>query len=462
MFILCLLVLATGLCVGGASLPGMPGDFVVQVVSIPLALAVLAGRLRGRTPRLSRGEILLLLLGPAVAVAQLVPLPPAVWELLPRADLRLAPFDALGMAPDWRPASLDVEATGLALMSLLPPTVFFIGIRMLKRSERRALLLAAIALLTVGVFLGLAQLAGGPASPLRFYAMTNPSEAVGFFANRNHFAASLYVGVLFAAPFLIESGVGFLAARRKREVGAEHLVVLMGAATLTLLFCAAVVMTRSRAGAALALAAVVGIGVLLVLRPHNRWRRTSIVLFAGLFAGVGLFAAQAGLGRMLDRLASDTGVDGRFAITRNTLAAAEDFFPFGSGLGSFPKVYALYEESADLIPRAYVNAAHDDWLQLLLETGAVALVVAALVLAWVIGRGVDLFRRPDLGGGHLDLSVRRSAFLAVILLAVHSTVDYPLRTAAGMMLFALAAGLTGTRRHRSRDAAAAEPEVLPP
>ena len=48
----------------------------------------------------------------------------------------------------------------------------------------------------IGVFVGLFQVAGGPESPLRYFEITNPTEAVGFFANRNHFAALLYCLIL--------------------------------------------------------------------------------------------------------------------------------------------------------------------------------------------------------------------------------------------------------------------------
>src|SRR6516164_1973002 len=46
---------------------------------------------------------------------------------------------------------------------------------------------------------GFLQMAQRPGSTLRFYDVTNPKEAVGLFANRNHFAAHLYVTLVLAA-----------------------------------------------------------------------------------------------------------------------------------------------------------------------------------------------------------------------------------------------------------------------
>ena len=45
----------------------------------------------------------------------------------------------------------------------------------------------------LSLLLGFLQMAQGPGSGLRFYDVTNPKEAVGLLANRDHFAAHLYV-----------------------------------------------------------------------------------------------------------------------------------------------------------------------------------------------------------------------------------------------------------------------------
>lgn len=460
MVLLCHLVLIAGLTFGGGSRPGLVGDVVVQVLAIGLMLACVKAWLDGRRARITALEAFLLAVGPVIAVLQMVPLPPLLWGFLPRLDLRLAPFESLGVSPDWLPLSLDPAATGLAAIALLPPIALFVGVRHLKRSDQRSLLLVAIGVIAIGTILGLMQLAGGPGSILRFYAVTNTDDAVGFFANRNHFAASLYVGILFAAPLLIESLIGFFDARRARGVGAEHLVVLFGTATVILLFGAGLVMARSRAGVALAAVAAIAVALLLVLRPNNRWRGIGVLLVLGIIGGVAAFAADAGLDRLLDRVVLDARADERLAIARNTLAALADFLPSGSGFGTFPKVYALYEGTEDLQPNVYVNAAHDDWLQLLLEAGAPALAIMLAVIGWIGSRSVWLFRRPDLSGGHLDLTIRRALLIAVMLLALHSFVDYPLRTAGGMELLALAAALVGAPRRRARGPERPEAEVM--
>ena len=55
----------------------------------------------------------------------------------------------------------------------------------------------------LSVLVGLIQVAQGQESPFRFFAITNPTEAVGFFANRNHFAALLYCLMVFALAWIV-------------------------------------------------------------------------------------------------------------------------------------------------------------------------------------------------------------------------------------------------------------------
>jgi O-antigen ligase len=86
----------------------------------------------------------------------------------------------------------------------------------------------------------------------------------------------------------------------------------------------------------------------------------------------------------------------------------------------------------------YFNHAHNDYLELWLETGIVGASVFAAFAAWLVLRLVAVWipcvgRRPATA-----LSV--AASLSIILLLAHSIVDYPLRTESLAVLFAFACG----------------------
>jgi hypothetical protein len=108
-------------------------------------------------------------------------------------------FEILGDKLSWMPISLSPNQTWLSALSLIPPLAIFLATLLLPYRERRWLSLVFLAVGVLSVFVGLIQVAQGPESPLRFFAYTNLTEAVGFFANRNHFAALLYALIMFAA-----------------------------------------------------------------------------------------------------------------------------------------------------------------------------------------------------------------------------------------------------------------------
>jgi hypothetical protein len=124
------------------------------------------------------------------------------------------------------------------------------------------------------------------------------------------------------------------------------------------------------------------------------------------------------------------------------MEAATAFMPFGSGLGTFVPVYSMFEKPADALANKYANHAHNDILQLWLDTGVIGLALMGVFAVWLALRSVQVWRRarPD-GASELDLSLTRAATIAIALIIVHSFVDYPLRTSAMMGLVAFLCAL---------------------
>ncbi|MEQ1577727.1 MAG: O-antigen ligase family protein, partial [Hyphomicrobium sp.] len=299
-------------------------------------------------------------------------------------------------------------------------------------------------LLAAGVlsaFLGLLQLAQGPHSPLRFFAVTNTTEAVGFFANRNHFAALIYCVLLFAFAWTAEAVSRFQTAPRGNKSAQLSTLVVASFIVLVVLI-AAQVMARSRAGLIISMAAI-GAGLLLSLPFRSkRASQLSAARIIGAAAAVALiFLMQFGLFRLFQRFEADPLADARIFFARNTLEAANAFLPFGSGLGSFVRVYGLHEKPHDAMANTYANHAHNDILELFLETGWVGPIVAAIAGFWLSVRIVKTWAWSTSGTALIDTTLARASGFLIIFLILHSWVDYPLRTAAMMAVFAFACGL---------------------
>ena len=364
------------------------------------------------------------------------------------------------------PISVSPHATWLSVLSLLPPAAVLFASLLLGHYERRLLSLVVLAVGIISVFTGLVQVAQGPQSALRFFEITNLSEAVGFFANRNHFASLLYALSLLAAAWAVEAAIEYESARQQHDTG-WIVAVVAGFAVLVVLV-AAQAMARSRAGLGLTMVALFGAFALAVSDRRNISGATPIKLFVGAIALAAVLAVQYALYKILDRFAEDPLGDARLALARNTIALAKAFMPFGSGMGTFVPVYANFERPQDAHVDAFANHAHNDVLELWLEAGAAGIALMAIFLGWLGITSVKIWRHNISGGAGIDWSLSRAATMIIGLISAHSFVDYPLRTSAMMAILAFACGLliepcTEAERTTSDDASAHRvPDTISP
>src|SRR5262249_30463817 len=302
----------------------------------------------------------------------------------------------------WMPISVSPEATGLSALSLIPPVATFLSTQLLSYAERRVMSLLVLAIGLISIFLGLLQVAQGPSSPLRFFAITNASEAVGFFANRNHFAALVYALILIAACWATDAAFRARTSvnRKVHDTTAVAAVVVTVAIIVVLLSAEA--MARSRAGLALTILAVIGASAL----AWKEWRmvsRGTAGIIVGGIALICLFVAEFTLYRIMERFANDPLADSRIPFARNTFIAALDYMPFGSGIGSFVPVYGMYERPSDTIANVFANHAHNDILEIGLEAGIFGIVLAAFFTVWMTKTSVAVWHSSAFGSRHIDL-----------------------------------------------------------
>ncbi|HEX7073146.1 MAG TPA: O-antigen ligase family protein [Hyphomicrobiaceae bacterium] len=436
----CGATLIASLILGGGTHSGFLSDAILQLIATPLLLLALWQLTRSPAATRLRGALAFCAAVVLVPVLQLMPLPPALWTRLPGHEVIAEAFTLSGQELPWWPISVAPQETWLGLMSLVVPLAIFLGTVQLRRRERRLISLAVLTVGILSVFLGLLQVAQGPKSALRFFTFTNPTEAVGFFANRNHFAALLYSLMLLAAAWTVHIGNQVTSYARKGHDTPLILAVFAGFAVVVSLI-AAQMMARSRAGLVLTILGLLGIWALTV---RDRHRAAGGFAPARLLAGaVGLalvLGIQFALYRVLDRFEAGPLADARIPFALTTIEAAKAYMPLGSGAGTFVPVYSMFEKIEDA-RQFYANRAHNDVLEVWLEAGVFAVLLMGVVLAWLIRRSIALWRERPRPGGEIDLLLARAAGLVLLLLSAHSLVDYPLRTAAMMALTAFVSGL---------------------
>lgn len=436
----CGVVLIASLILGGGTRGGFLSDVILQLIAIPLFLVSLSELQRSNAGIRLRNALRFCAALVLIPILQLLPLPPLLWTWLPGQEIIAEAFTLLQQELAWRPISVAPHATWLGLLSLIVPLAVFLAAVQLRRRERQLLSLTLLGIGVISLFLGLLQVSQGPSSPLRFFAFTNPTEAVGFFANRNHFSALLYSLMLIAAAWTVHVGALLSQTDGRKGYDTPLIVALLAGLALMVSLIGAQMMARSRAGLGLAILALIAVWALAVRDRPKGTGTASSRLLAGAVGLAVVLGMQFALYRVIDRFGIDPLVDARIPFAKNTITAAMDFMPFGSGVGTFVPVYSMFEPVHDMLT-FYANRAHNDVLELWLEAGIAALLLMAVFLTWLIKRSIMLWRMAPPHGSDIDLLLARSAGVVLVLVSLHSLVDYPLRTAAMMALFAFAAAL---------------------
>ena len=124
-------VLGTSFTFGGATRQGLVSEAIPELLSLPL----IALALPRATPFLKRfPSASALLVGLIILPClQLVPLPPALWSVLPGRSLITEILTTAQVPMSWRPISLIPVETWRALLSLLPALAIFLATLSLER-----------------------------------------------------------------------------------------------------------------------------------------------------------------------------------------------------------------------------------------------------------------------------------------------------------------------------------------
>lgn len=369
----------------------------------------------------------------AILALQLIPGPEFLWQLSPGRRHLAEQANSISLEAShglW--ALLPFEALKSAVWLLPFLSVLFV----LSHSNKwrtSQIFWPTIGGMVLSVFIGSLQLAGGVESPFYLYDVTNRGSTVGFFANSNHLATLLLISI------------PMIAALSKQALGRNgktlHGPMMLAAPALLLITLAGVAINGSLAAYGLILPVLVSSTVIFISSRRSRALILTGVTI-GLVSGfIWLFGTAAGQS-LLEANEFSMGDLGRGATWMAMIPAIWDFFPFGSGLGSFAEVFRLYENESTVVNK-YMSHAHNDYLELALELGILGILGIGVFLAWWSSLAIKclLAEKPDPN--------RMAATLATAIILVHSIVDYPLRTAAVSAIFAACLCILALQRQKA-------------
>jgi O-antigen ligase len=244
----------------------------------------------------------------------------------------------------------------------------------------------------------------------------------GPYVNRNHFAG--------LAELLIPPGLAILILRAERR---DQLPLV---ALFTLFPIGALFLSASRGGITSFLAEV---GLLIILIFFRR-RERKVLMAAGLVVILAIaLVSWLGIGRALERFESYKNLEvsegRRLGMLHGTWRIFLDHPVAGTGLGTLQEVFPLYETTYDGL---IVNHSHNDYAELLAETGAVGGLCGSAFLALLAWTGwKNLVAERDA----MRLALHAGALVACFGLLVHATVDFNFHIPSNALVFLLQAAL---------------------
>lgn len=418
---------------------GSRADITSLVFLRPVAFALLAYAilsLPGQAVVRARGPMLLLAAFAMLIGLQLVPVPPAVWGALPQREIFSQMYEDAQVALPWQPLGLAPSRGLNALMALAVPAGVLLLQSGLSAGRRRQVYLAILGGVAFSAVWGLLQILGPANGPLYTFRITNSGLPVGFFANRNHQGLAISFGILLSFYWFASS----LANRRLTSL------VAAAAGGLVIVLLMFLLVVGSRAGLLLG-TAMLGPGALMVVRAleirrrpndptiwSNRTYRTGFAAFiasvATVFAGALVFSRSLAFDRLVGKSMGD---ELRAEVLPALLNLTGKYLPLGTGFGAFEGAYRR-AEPLHLLSPSYLNHAHNDWIEIVIEGGIPAILLMVAFAAWFTRRAV-----PIVFAKRAEFNFE--AFTAVVIIVacgIASLVDYPLRVPTLAAVFAIA------------------------
>lgn len=417
---------------GGGGSPSPFAELAVQLAAL-IALGAWFWRThpapRRLDPLLWAGAALLV----AIPLLQLVPVPPAIWHNLPGRENVVAAITFIGREGEWRPMTIAPARTVASLLSLIPPLAMMWFASQLRSHERTRLLWVVVGVGLVSAILATLQLTTGDTFIL--YQKGQPTSPPGIMASRNA-----------QADLLIFAMLATIALAAVPDPRASRVGRLMIAGVVLAVLVTALLLSGSRAGVVMLVIPLIASARLWYMpgpaRSYPDRRRWLVIGAAALvvLAGIGLVARDnAMVGGTLERFSANT--DARFnEIWPDAVVAAQTMWPAGGGMGTFIPAFESVE-SLEVVNESEPNRAHNDYLEFIIEAGLAGVLLLSAAIAVLSWRTVTALRASR-GRPAEPLIVFAAGALLVIVL--HSLVDYPLRA----MSIAVIAGLAGASLSR--------------
>ncbi len=394
------------------------------------------------------------------AIFQMVPLPAALlrnlqpgWHLLNQGLPGETSFGSLAIN----------RIDGFYNLSLWVVSAVLAGVVAHCFRDRQAARVLAHVIAGLGLLQAFAALAI-PGMLSSWWDTVESRRLLGTFANPNAFGGLLALTVPVTLGLLLtlqNRMLDVLNGRWKRLLALpsrHHLLLIEWIWVFLSLLAQTVTLIGSGSRGAV-LSTMVSVTILFVayIMSSKSTRGIALQMTGIVLAAILALATGGGLYLLLQRFEADalwdSGFAGRVALWRAALRLI-GAFPLGVGAGAFPAVFTSFEPPQFGAARLYY--AHNDYLQWTAEFGIPGLILLVLVLAGIMRRGVATFH---IAGVRHSVWIWRGAAAGVIASLAHAVVDFNLMMYPGVrtMFFIVCGLMLGVpRQGRTEDKATKE------
>ncbi|MDO6565132.1 O-antigen ligase family protein [Amphritea sp. 1_MG-2023] len=258
--------------------------------------------------------------------------------------------------------------------------------------------------------------------------------ATGTFVNRNHLAGYLELTLAVGIGLMIATLDGSRSANLRDFIRRTLTTLLGNKARLRIILVmmvAGLVMTHSRMGNTAFFASLAIAGVLALILSKRSTKATIILISSLIIIDLFVVGTFFGVEKVVQRLENTAETsETRDEANTYTLEAIQDNLLTGSGAGSFYTLFPAYREQD--VGRGFYDHTHNDYFEFASDYGVVVTGCLLLAVLWVFISAIraQIKRKKPLMRG-----IAFSSTMAIIALAIHSTVDFNLQIPANAATF---------------------------
>lgn len=368
--------------------------------------------------RYSLGELicpplLFLALLPFLFILYLLPLPASLWSELASKSYVIEGYRLTGQDLPALPLSIAQEKTMYGLFAFLPILTTALIARLSRTPKEVKRALQSVPIIAIAVaFLGVLQTLLGDGY-LVLYENFSPNRPVGIFSNTNHLGTFLAIALSLAAINIFKHSRKHTERDRAKQKALSVILII-------LMVCVGLLTGSSAAYLLIVLSASLS----LLWFSRGTYSKGFIFVCWGLGASlfaVDFFVLSGEFTQLSSKFSVETSIS-RVRIFETTWEAIKEGGFFGYGPGSFSEVYKIYESEDEIITR-YANEAHNEYLQLWFEFGMLGLIWLCGIILWLCSQAWRLVRT-----NRRQSITQKACLIGLAIMAIHSFVDYPLRT----------------------------------